>query len=192
MHDVGLLGGTFDPPHAAHVAMARAALVSGLVDEVIVLPAGDPWQKAPSTAAEHRLAMTRIAFAREPYCVIDDLELRRSGATYTIDTVAALASPHLRLHYIIGSDTLAMLPTWNRIDELARMCSFLVVKRPGSTLTAPDIADLRAQAVPVDEMPDASTDIRAEIIETGKRPESVDPEVWRYIVEHGLYGLRHG
>ncbi len=192
MRDVGLLGGTFDPPHAAHVEMARAALLSGLVDEVVVIPAGDPWQKSPGTASNERLAMTRLAFADEPFCIVDDLEICRAGETYTIDTLEALKSPHLRLHYILGSDTLAMLPTWHRIDELVRLCDFLVVKRPGSLLHAPDIAGLHIQAVPTLEQDDASTDLRAEIMRTGVRPSSIKPAVWQYIVEHGLYGVAHG
>lgn len=192
MRDVGLLGGTFDPPHAAHVAMARAALRSALVDEVVVIPAGDPWQKSPGTAAKHRLAMTRLAFSDEPFCVVDDLEVRRAGATYAIDTVEALQSPHLRLHYIIGSDTLALLPTWHRVQELLQACDFLVVKRPGSLLSAPDIPGLRVAAVPSPEMDDASTELRERIAATGDRPATVKDSVWQYIVEHGLYGTAHG
>lgn len=189
MRDVGLLGGTFDPPHAAHVGMARAALSSRLVDEVVVMPAGDPWQKSPGTPGEHRLAMARLAFADEPYCVVHDLEMHRVGVTYAIDTVEALRTPHIRIHYIIGSDTLAMLPTWHRIDELVVLCDFLVVKRPGSLLTPPDLAGLKVQAVPADERDDASTDLRVEIERTQARPDSVKPAVWQYIVEHQLYGV---
>lgn len=189
MRDVGLLGGTFDPPHAAHVAMARAALASRLVDEVVVIPAGDPWQKSPGTAAPDRLALTRLAFADEPFCVVHDLEVQRAGATYAIDTVEAVRTQHTRIHYIIGSDTLALLPTWHRIDELVTLCDFLVVKRPGSLVSPPDIDGLKVQAVPAAEMDDASTDLRDEIARTRTRPESVKPSVWQYIVEHGLYGV---
>lgn len=189
MLDVGLLGGTFDPPHAAHVAMARAALASGLVDEVLVVPAGDPWQKQPGTAASDRLAMTRLAFAGEPHCSVIDLELQRAGATYTIDTVEALMRPDMRLHYIIGSDTLSLLPTWYRIAELAQRCDFLVVKRPGWTLNAPDVPGLQTQVVPADEWPETSTDLRAAIANSGQQPPSVADEVWDYILDHGLYGV---
>ena len=190
MRRIGLLGGTFDPPHAAHVAMARASLLAGLVDEVVVIPAGDPWQKSGTTPATHRLAMTRLAFADEPYCIVDDLEVRREGASYAIDTVETMASPHLELHWIVGSDTLALLPTWHRIDDLTRRCQFLVVKRPGSTITPPPLPNLRIEAVPAAEMSDASTDVRAELARTGERPPGVDDRVWQYILEHGLYGVR--
>ena len=191
MRRIGLLGGTFDPPHAAHVAMARAALAAGLVDEVLVIPAGDPWQKSTSTSAIDRLAMARIAFADEPYCLVHDLEVVRDGATYAIATVEALASPHVSLHYIVGSDTLAMLPTWHRISELVQRCSFLVVKRPGTLVDAPSIDGLRVEVVPADEMSEASTDIRDDILRTHSQPDGVADGVWQYIVEHGLYGVPH-
>lgn len=172
--------------------MARAVLAADLVDEVVVIPAGDPWQKQPETPAMDRLAMARLAFQHEPYCIVDDIETRRDGPTYAIDTVTTLHSPHLRLSFIIGSDTLALLPTWHRIDELVRICDFLVVKRPGSVPIAPDIEGLRIALVPGEELADASTTVRAEIARTGQRPDEVDPEVWRYIVDHGMYGTRHG
>lgn len=191
MHDVGLLGGTFDPPHATHVAMARAALASGLVDEVLVVPAGDPWQKSPGTAAAHRLAMTQLAFEGEPDCRVLDIEVQREGATYAIDTVRALASPDLRLRYIIGGDTLALLPTWHGIDALVQLCEFLVVDRPGSPLQPPQLPGLRCAAVPTEQSFDASTSLRSEIATTGQCPAAIEPRVWEYITAHGLYGLRH-
>ncbi len=189
---LGLLGGTFDPPHAAHLHMARAALGANLVDEVVVIPAGDPWQKVPQTPVADRLAMTRLAFEGEPYCIVDDLETHREGPTFAIDTVFALHSPHLQLRFIIGSDTLALLPTWHRIEELVRLCDFLVVERPGSLLVAPDIEGLHVNLVPGEVFVDASTQIRADIMRTGRRPSELDPAVWRYIAERGLYGVRGG
>lgn len=188
---VGLLGGTFDPPHAAHVAIARAVLSADLVDEVIVIPAGDPWQKSDVTAAAHRLAMTRAAFINEPHCTVSELEIERSGATYAIDTVTALTSAEVELRYIIGSDTLAQLDTWHRITDVVRLCDFLVVPRPGAASDAPPISQLRYSVVPMDPIDLSSTSVRAGLEAGGPRPSTLPDDVWKYIVTHGLYGVRH-
>lgn len=188
MRRIGLLGGTFDPPHTGHVGMARAALKAGLVDEVLVIPAGDPWQKATYANADDRLTMARLAFQDEPYCIVHDIETRRSGPTYAIDTLEIMASPDLEMHYVIGSDTLAQLPTWRRIDDVAKLCTFLVVRRPGTTVTPPEIPGLRVEVVPSSSMLEASRDIRAELAGATARPGGLPDEVWEYIVRHRLYG----
>ena len=192
MRDVGLLGGTFDPPHSAHVEMVRAVLAAKLVDEVVVVPAGDPWQKRPGTPAVDRLAMARLAFSAEPSCSVDSIEVDRPGATYAIDTVAALGSASRRIHYIVGSDTFALLSSWHRIGELVGLCAFLVVRRPGSPVNVPDIAGLQFGVVPMADLHDASSGLRAEMTRTGARPHEVQSQVWDYIVEHELYGVRGG
>ena len=90
---VGLFGGSFDPPHVAHVALAEAALGQLGLDELRILPTGQAWHKSRAlTAAEHRLAMARLAFGHLPGAVVDDRELLRAGATYTIDTLRELAA----------------------------------------------------------------------------------------------------
>jgi nicotinate-nucleotide adenylyltransferase len=89
---IGILGGTFDPPHIAHLALAQAAHEQLELDEVLFMPAGDPWQKSRDviTAADHRVAMTRLAASGAPYFVADDREILRRGPTYTIETVEEL------------------------------------------------------------------------------------------------------
>lgn len=191
VHRVGLLGGTFDPPHAAHVAIAKAVLDADLVDEVLVIPAGDPWQKPDVTAAHHRLAMTRSAFAATPHCRVSDLEVERSGSTYAFDTLTSLTAEDVQLRYIVGSDTLATVDTWHRITDVVRLCDFLVVPRPGSPVESPPISQLHFTVVPMDALDLSSTDVRDALIAGGPRPGSIPDSVWSYIVTHQLYGVQH-
>lgn len=188
MRRVGLLGGTFDPPHAAHLALARAALDADAVDVVHVMPAGDPWQKSTGAAAEDRLAMTRLAFAGMDRCVVRDSEVTRPGPTYAIDTVRALRDEGVTVRYILGSDALASLPSWHSVDELVGLTDFLAVARPGVPVAAPAIPGLRVSVLRMAQRDEASRDIRAEILTSGRRPEGVAEPVWDYIVRHRLYG----
>ncbi len=187
---VGVLGGTFDPPHAAHLALARAALDAGAVDVVYVVPAGDPWQKSTEASAMDRLAMTRLAFADVDGCEVRDLEVNRPGPTYAIDTVRSLRDAGVIVRYLVGSDALASLPTWHRVDALAQLADFLTVARPGVAVETPPIPGLQVTVLPSRERPEASRDIRAHIHATGNRPDGLDDDVWAYIVQHGLYGIR--
>ena len=179
----GILGGTFDPPHAGHVAMAVAAIRSGLVDELLVVPAGDPWQKSAVTAAEHRLAMCRLAFADLPAVSVSDLETTRAGATYAIDTVDALTRPDRELLYVVGADALANLPSWHRIGELVERVTFLVVERPHTPLVIPPLPGLRLEYLAMQPVDASSTDIR------GGAAERLPDAVRAYAAGHGLYGL---
>ena len=192
MRRLGLLGGTFDPPHLGHLAVARAVLSAAAVDAILVIPAGDPWQKASRTPAQHRLAMARLAFADEPGCSVSDVEVARPGPSYAIDTIAALRAPGVRLRWILGADALALLPTWHRVGELAQECEFLVVGRPGSAVRSPSLPGLQVEAIPMPPQPFASSELRAAITADGQRPPGLADQVWAYIREHGLYGARHG
>jgi nicotinate-nucleotide adenylyltransferase len=114
---IGLFGGSFDPIHIGHLALVQAAKVALPLDEVIVLPAGQPWQKANTTmtAAEHRLAMVRLAIAGLKGITVDDREVRRAGPTFTIDTVRELRAEHgpqACLVLLLGSDQFHSLSTW--------------------------------------------------------------------------------
>ncbi|MGI9666943.1 MAG: nicotinate-nucleotide adenylyltransferase [Acidimicrobiia bacterium] len=127
---IGILGGTFDPPHVGHLSVANAAIEQLGLDEVRFVPAGDPWQKADEyvTEARHRLAMTRLAAAEDPRFVVDDIEIRRDGPSYMIDTVETYAEPCV---LILGTDAAAGIPTWHRGSELLRKVEIAVVGRPG-------------------------------------------------------------
>jgi nicotinate-nucleotide adenylyltransferase len=188
MRGIGVFGGTFDPPHNAHVALARAALDSLDLDEVRWIPAGQPWQKMRAiTPAVHREAMTRLAIDGEPRFELDRVELVREGPSYMLDTVRAL-QPLGELFLIIGADQYARLPTWHGWQELLGLVTLAVANRPGA---APP-ADARLQrtphrAVPLPMFDIAATDIRARVARGQPIAALVPPAVARYIETHALY-----
>lgn len=129
----GIMGGTFDPIHLGHLQIARTALQELNLDRVLFLPDGDPPHKVPLSRPEDRLNMVRLACAGEPRCEVSDMELRRGGRTYTVDSLTHLKekNPGDELCYLVGSDTFFLFPTWRTAEQVARMCSMAVVMRPG-------------------------------------------------------------
>jgi nicotinate-nucleotide adenylyltransferase len=188
---LGLFGGTFDPVHNAHVALAQTALDTLVLHEVRWIPAGQPWQKARSiTAAEHREAMVRLAIAHEPRFVLDRIELDRSGASYTLDTVRALraAQPGAHIVLLIGQDQYATLHTWRDWKVLLALVDLAVANRPG--LAPQPHAEVLAhphRVVPLAMGDVSSTSIRARVAAGQDISQLVPPEVARYIELHRLY-----
>lgn len=187
---VGLLGGTFDPVHSAHVALAHAALDALQLDEVRWIPAGRPWQKGRISAAEHREAMVRLAIEGEPRFTVDRLEIEREGASYTLDTVRVLQQrePGTDWFLIIGQDQYAGLHTWGNWRELLSRVTLAVANRPGvATPVHPDVLACPHRAVPLPMLDISSTDIRARVAAGQAVASLVPPAVARYIETHGLY-----
>jgi len=132
---IGLLGGSFDPPHLAHLALGRCAQTTLELDELRWLPAGAPWQKAGRqlAAPEHRAGMLSALLAGEPHCVIDSREMLRAGATYTIDTVRELQAerPEADWFLILGQDQYARFDSWRNWPELLDRLTLAVAGRDG-------------------------------------------------------------
>jgi nicotinate-nucleotide adenylyltransferase len=187
----GLFGGTFDPVHNAHLALARSALTELHLDEVRWVPAGQPWQKARAiTEAVHREAMLRLALAGEPRFVIDRIEIERHGPSYTLDTVRELqaAMPGNEWWLLIGHDQYAGLHTWNGWQELLGRVVLAVANRPGEMPEVhPDVQRFPHRHVPLAMLDISSTDIRRRVAEGGDISKLVPPEVARYIDQHALY-----
>ncbi len=187
----GLFGGTFDPVHNAHVALAHAALDGLTLDEVRWVPTGQPWQKDRRiTPAAHREAMVRLAIEGEPRFVLDRIEIERDGPSYTLDTVRALRAAHPGVEWvlIIGQDQYAGLHTWRDWPQLLALVTLAVANRPG-VATAPH-ADVRAhphRAVPLPMLDISATDVRARVAAGLDIAQLVPPQVARYIETHGLY-----
>ena len=195
---VGVLGGTFDPVHRGHLALARAARDELGLDEVRFVPAGQPWRKAGRIVApaEHRLAMLRLALAGQSAFRVEALELERPGPSYTADTLEALAEagPGDELFFIVGEDALADLPNWVRPERILELAILAVARRADVTPSA--LAEAEAKLAGLTEravwlkmplVPVSATEIR-ERVRRGEPVEGlVPPPVEAYIREHGLY-----
>jgi nicotinate-nucleotide adenylyltransferase len=131
---LGVFGGTFDPIHFGHLRAAENALEGLELDRVAFVPAGTPPHRAePSSSALDRYAMTALATAGHPRFAVSDVELRRDGPSYTVDTVAALRreNPDALVFVIVGSDTFPEMTTWKEHERLMELCTVAVVARPG-------------------------------------------------------------
>ena len=191
---LGIFGGTFDPPHVGHVSAAIQARDQLDTDVLHVVVANDPWQKSGRrtvTPSHHRMAMTRLAFDAITGIEISDIELARDGPTYTIDTVMELERLDSQTVLVMGPVTAAGLSTWHRAGELAQRVTIAVVQPPGVPLAQLD--GWRTTAVFMDPVEASATRVRELLYERGPS-ESVDalarlvsPAVMSYISEHTLY-----
>jgi nicotinate-nucleotide adenylyltransferase len=191
---VGVFGGTFDPIHDAHLALAHAALTALALDEVLFIPAGQPWQKtnvgSGVSPALHREAMTRLAIADTPQFTLDSRELQRSGPTFTLDTLRELAAqwPTHEWVLIIGADQYAKLHTWRDWRTLLGLCTLAVANRPSvASAPAPEVQAFAHRVVPLPMLDISSTDIRQRVKAGADISALVPPQVARYIETHRLY-----
>jgi nicotinate-nucleotide adenylyltransferase len=196
---IGMLGGAFDPPHVVHVALAEAACVQFQLDVLHVIPTGDAWHKTRTlTAPEHRVAMTRLAFANVPQAMVDTREIERSGPTYTVDTLRALKAeyPDAQVFLIMGADQARALTTWREWEEVTRLAIICVAARAtaaganGAFHTEfgtgfPPGVDFHRIDMSVSDL--SATRIRTQLAaHTGVSPLVFEP-VARYIALHHLY-----
>lgn len=139
---VGLVGGTFDPPHVGHLSLAACARHQMDLDEVRLVVANDPWQKSSDrdiTPATHRLEMVERAVANNEELVVSSLEIDRGGPSYTVDTITDLteAEPETDFVLVLGSDVAGQLETWHRHEELRSMVTIALAERPGALRARP-------------------------------------------------------
>lgn len=196
---IGLLGGSFDPPHLAHLALARLAVQALALDELRWLPAGAPWQKAGRqlAPAEHRAAMLALLVDGQARQWVDSHELRRSGPTYTLETVQALQAERARDGHVpaewflvIGQDQYARFDTWHRWRELLPLVTLAVAGRAGQAPQAPPaLAALPHRVVLLDLPPMAVSASEVRRLRAVGQPIDalVGPAVARYIDQHHLY-----
>ena len=194
MERIGLLGGSFDPVHEAHLALARCATETLRLDRLKWLPAGRPWQKQSRTLAPvaDRLAMLALAVEGEPRWEIDTCEIDRAGPTYTIDTIEHLRSGQGAATWflIVGQDQWAKFDSWHRWPDILRDATIAVAGRDGEAPQAPAaVAALapRVVALPLAPTPISATAIRARAAAGEPLDGLVPAAVASYIHRNNLY-----
>ncbi len=184
---VGIIGGTFNPPHIGHLVIADQVCQQLGLDKIYFMPDANPphIDEKQAIAAEHRVVMVKQAIEENPLFELEDCEIQRGGKSYTFDTMLQLTKDHPEIDYyfIIGGDMVEYLPKWYRIDELMQLVQFVGVKRPNY----PEASSYPLIWVDVPEMEISSTLIRKKI-EAGCSVKYLVPEkTLTYIEEKGLY-----
>ena len=198
---LGILGGTFNPIHNGHIAIASIALEEGGLDRLLLLPDGVPPHKGDLESPLDRLGMTILAGACDPRMEASDLEVFREGTTYTIDTLRLLGDmyPEDQLIYVIGGDTLYNVPTWRQVEHLHENCSMFAVPRWGDQrdelLTQAQLLHQRYEldvTVAQRSGPEvSSTVIRQSLAKQESVEDFLPAPVLEYIGCHGLYGCSY-
>jgi nicotinate-nucleotide adenylyltransferase len=182
---LGILGGTFDPVHNAHLAIASTARERLGLERVLWIPTGNPgYRKPPVASAADRLAMLELAVKDEPAYEVDERELSASASPYTVDTLTALHTerPRDAFYLLLGADQYASFRAWRRPEDVARLARIAVFTRPGY-----ELPDGEAIVVPMTPMAVSASDIRARAAR-GESVESLVPAaVANYISAQRLY-----
>ncbi len=201
---IGYFGGSFDPPHCGHLAVARAARDRFALDRVLLAPTGRQPLKpdGPAAAYDDRLQMTQLLCEDEPRLEASEVDAPRSAGepNYTVDTLRRLREnlpPYAEIFAILGADALLGLPQWRGVPELFELAQWIVVSRPGFSLE--DLESLaltpgqRARLHPLDGVadPTSATNLRARLHAYMPCGEFLPHRVSRYIQRHGLYGAAH-
>ncbi len=188
---LGIMGGTFDPPHLGHLACAEEALEAANLDAVLFVPTGRPAFKQDRlvTAGEVRLAMVAAAVAGNPAFAVSALEVERPGVTYAVDTLRELREelPGVELVFIVGADAALTLPRWRKSAELARLATFAAATRPGFEVGEQALRDLREHGFDVRPFAVPGLDISSSALRrrvyAGRTIRYLVPEAVRKIIE---------
>ena len=196
---IGIMGGTFDPVHYGHLIAAEFVRHEFKLNRVIFMPAARPPHKEIEEVldSEYRYNMVKLAIQGNPAFAISDLEMKRTGKSYTIDTVCYFLQqyPATDLFFIMGADSLLMMDTWKDYRELSGLCRFVVVTRPGYVIersdpalkNLPPILWERMEFLPIPGLDISSTDIRQRVAESRPIKYLLPLVVEQYILDKGLY-----
>ena len=206
MASIGILGGSFDPVHRAHIQLALTVFESLQLNEVRLMPCKQsPTRTAPSASAEHRLAMLNLATDAHPGLKVDDRELHRQAPSYSVDSLRELRAeyPQAALFFIVGVDAFNSLLAWHQWSEIFELAHLVVVERPGEQLVSEgELAEVLVERMTIEkpiglagaivtglhcELPHSSTQVRQALTTAAPVEQLLDKSVSDYIQENRLY-----
>ncbi|WP_349407899.1 nicotinate-nucleotide adenylyltransferase [Pseudalkalibacillus sp. SCS-8] len=185
---IGILGGTFDPPHLGHLIIATEALEQCSLDKVLFMPSAIPPHKNRKiSSGKHRIQMVQRMIENQEKFELERIEFDRTGPSYTVDTISALKERHPEwdFYFIIGADMVDSLHTWDRIEQLLEMVTFIGVKRPGYQFDSPFMDSIVQIETPMIEL--SSTLLRERFAKNRNTKYYVTEEVQKYIEVNRLY-----
>ena len=192
---LGILGGTFDPIHIGHLAVAKAAMECARLDRVLFIPSAEPPHRGAALAqAEDRLAMAKLAVEGEPRFEVSDAEVKRGGRSYTVDTLAKLRGTYAsdELFLILGWDAARLFRSWHEPERVEKLASLVIVDRPGLKATGAEMASLGLNPARVIRCHYPTPDVSGSALRHGIAggqlvAGQLPPAVERYIADHHLY-----
>ena len=189
---LGVFGGTFDPVHAGHVVVATETRAQLGLDRVLLVVAGDPWQKRGRVvaSASDRFGLATTAVEHLDGIEASAIEIERGEASVTADTLEALSAPGRELYLVLGADAVANMPTWRRLDETRHLATIVVVERAGDVHSEPPGPGWRVERVSIPRLDISSTDLRERLHEGRPIDGLVPPEVVHEIHRRGIYTAR--
>lgn len=189
MTRIGVMGGSFDPIHNGHLVAASEVAARLGLGKVIFVPAGNQWQKTTSTSAEDRYLMTVLATAENPNFEVSRIDIDRSGATYTVDTLRLLRAemPNDELVFITGADAMANIAGWKNADELWGLAHFVAVTRPGHKIELPPAPAGAIEVLEIPALAISSTDCRDRVAAGLPLWYLAPDSVVRFIQKNHLY-----
>jgi len=185
---IGILGGTFDPPHKAHLKIALRAIKQFDLDKVLFIPSGNPWQKKYATSFTHRFEMTKILIEDSNILEISDIEKSEDIPSYTVDTLTKLNFKKENLYFILGSDTAMNIKTWNNYEELSSLTNFLIALRKEDNInTLKEGFPFEYQLIDGDKLDLSSTSLREKLQRNRLDDNDIPTKVINYILKNSLY-----
>ena len=188
MMKIGILGGTFDPPHNAHLEIAKRAIKQFDLDKVIFIPSGNPWQKKDATPFIHRYEMTKILIERSNKFEISDVEKSEDVPSYTVDTLTKLNHKKDNLYFILGSDTAMNIKTWNNFEILPALTKFLIaLRKEDNTNNLKENFPFDYELIDGQKLDLSSTSLREKLQDNLLVEEDIPSKVLNYIKRYCLY-----